>query len=72
MNKGTFFEEFFTKSNSDCKQDNGWSSSSSEDNDMGSRTLTFGIKKDECESKGCCWHPLDPNPKGKPWCYHSL
>lgn len=47
MNKGTFFEEFFTKSNSDCKQDNGWSSSSSEDNDIGTRTLTFGIKKDE-------------------------
>ena len=32
----------------------------------------YGIKKDECESKGCCWHPFpDPNPKRKPWCYYS-
>lgn len=23
-----------------------------------------------CESKGCCWDPVDPNPDNAPWCYY--
>jgi len=28
-----------------------------------------GIDQNGCESKGCCWVPVDPNPNNDPWCY---
>lgn len=28
----------------------------------------MGIKQPECESKGCCWKPLQKGSKA-PWCY---
>ncbi|KAI8818974.1 uncharacterized protein EV422DRAFT_551129 [Fimicolochytrium jonesii] len=28
-----------------------------------------GITQSGCESKGCCWKALTPNPNNKPWCY---
>lgn len=24
-----------------------------------------------CESKNCCWKPVDPNPHNRPWCFFS-
>uniref|UniRef100_A0A7M5XGX1 P-type domain-containing protein n=1 Tax=Clytia hemisphaerica TaxID=252671 RepID=A0A7M5XGX1_9CNID len=29
----------------------------------------FGIKKPECEGKGCCWKPLENGSKA-PWCFY--
>mmetsp|Transcript_114367 Transcript_114367/g.180026 ORF Transcript_114367/g.180026 Transcript_114367/m.180026 type:complete len:494 (+) Transcript_114367:77-1558(+) len=23
----------------------------------------------DCESSGCCWQPVNPNPDNRPWCY---
>ena len=28
----------------------------------------MGIKQPECESKGCCWSPLENGSKA-PWCF---
>ena len=28
----------------------------------------YGIKQPECESKGCCWSPLENGSKA-PWCF---
>eukprot|EP00933_Yihiella_yeosuensis_P079787 TRINITY_DN93209_c0_g1_i1.p1 TRINITY_DN93209_c0_g1~~TRINITY_DN93209_c0_g1_i1.p1 ORF type:complete len:546 (-),score=136.64 TRINITY_DN93209_c0_g1_i1:234-1871(-) len=25
----------------------------------------------ECNSAGCCWQPVSPNPKNTPWCFQS-
>merc|ERR1719367_66284 len=32
---------------------------------------TFGTQQPECESNGCCWKPVDPNPSNLPWCFYS-
>jgi hypothetical protein len=29
-----------------------------------------GTNQSGCESSGCCWSPVNPNPLNKPWCYH--
>ena len=26
-----------------------------------------GTQQAECESNGCCWQPMDPNPTNLPW-----
>jgi len=31
----------------------------------------LGTSKEDCESQGCCWSPLTPNPGNLPWCFHS-
>jgi hypothetical protein len=30
-----------------------------------------GINQQQCESSGCCWGPVDPNPNNDPWCFYS-
>jgi len=30
-----------------------------------------GITQQECESKGCCYVPIDP-PTGAPWCFYKV
>jgi len=30
-----------------------------------------GITQQECESKGCCYVPIDP-PNGQPWCFYKV
>merc|ERR1712241_323156 len=30
-----------------------------------------GTQQAECESNGCCWQPMDPNPTNLPWCFFS-
>jgi len=30
-----------------------------------------GIPESECEGKGCCWDPIDPNPGNVPWCFYK-
>jgi glucoamylase len=30
-----------------------------------------GIDETGCETKGCCWDPVDPNPNNLPWCFYS-
>ena len=27
----------------------------------------FGTSEAECESNGCCWEPVEPNPSNLPW-----
>ena len=51
MNKGTFFEEFFTKSFDEMNNPIVTDTIDEEDNDMGKRTLTFGINKENISSK---------------------
>lgn len=29
-----------------------------------------GTQKPDCESAGCCWSPVSPNPTNEPWCFH--
>jgi hypothetical protein len=29
-----------------------------------------GTNQQECESSGCCWSPVNPNPDNRPWCFH--
>jgi len=31
----------------------------------------FGITEQDCETKNCCWDPVDPNPGNIPWCYNK-
>ena len=31
----------------------------------------LGIDQDECESRGCCWYPLEQG-SAEPWCFHSI
>jgi len=31
-----------------------------------------GITQQECESKGCCYYPVDPNPGNVPWCFYKV
>ena len=26
-----------------------------------------GTQQPECEGKGCCWQPVNPNPTNLPW-----
>eukprot|EP01127_Copromyxa_protea_P012578 TRINITY_DN3302_c0_g1_i1.p1 TRINITY_DN3302_c0_g1~~TRINITY_DN3302_c0_g1_i1.p1 ORF type:complete len:503 (+),score=114.35 TRINITY_DN3302_c0_g1_i1:19-1527(+) len=28
-----------------------------------------GINQQQCEAKGCCWVPVNPNPNNNPWCF---
>lgn len=28
-----------------------------------------GIDQGQCESSGCCWKAVDPNPDNEPWCF---
>jgi hypothetical protein len=30
-----------------------------------------GIDQSGCESKGCCWVPVSPNPNNEPWCFNA-
>ena len=30
-----------------------------------------GIDQDGCESRGCCWYPLEPG-SAEPWCFNSI
>lgn len=30
-----------------------------------------GIEQKGCESKGCCWKPVNPNPSNTPWCFQK-
>lgn len=30
-----------------------------------------GVDQSQCESKGCCWSPIDPNPGNLPWCFFN-
>lgn len=31
-----------------------------------------GVTQQQCEAKGCCWLPVNPNPQNLPWCvYHA-
>ena len=30
-----------------------------------------GITEAECEQKGCCWCPINPNPGNEPWCFYK-
>jgi len=30
-----------------------------------------GINQPECEAKGCCWKPVNPNPGNEPWCFYQ-
>merc|ERR1712150_352853 len=27
--------------------------------------------EESCETKGCCWRPIDNNPHNLPWCFHK-
>ena len=32
----------------------------------------YGISRDKCLDKGCCWSPIRGKNRGKhPWCHHS-
>ena len=31
----------------------------------------FGTSQAQCESGGCCWEPVEPNPTNLPWCFYS-
>jgi len=30
-----------------------------------------GITEADCENKGCCWDPIDPNPGNIAWCFYK-
>eukprot|EP00475_Leptophrys_vorax_P024062 TRINITY_DN3311_c0_g1_i7.p1 TRINITY_DN3311_c0_g1~~TRINITY_DN3311_c0_g1_i7.p1 ORF type:complete len:649 (+),score=172.66 TRINITY_DN3311_c0_g1_i7:100-2046(+) len=30
----------------------------------------WGVTQSQCEAKGCCWSPVDPNPTNLAWCFH--
>ena len=30
-----------------------------------------GINQQQCETKGCCWVPTNPNPNNDPWCFFA-
>ena len=51
MNNNTFFEEFFPESYDTGRDRSVTDSIDEEENDMGKRTLTFGIKKENTSSK---------------------
>jgi len=31
-----------------------------------------GITQQDCEAKGCCYYPVDPNPGNVPWCFYKV
>ncbi|MFM7852314.1 MAG: glycoside hydrolase family 15 protein, partial [Flammeovirgaceae bacterium] len=31
----------------------------------------MGINQQQCEARGCCWVPLNPNPGNLPWCFNK-
>jgi glucoamylase len=31
----------------------------------------MGINQQQCESRGCCWVPVNPNPGNLPWCFNK-
>jgi len=30
------------------------------------------VNESSCLDKGCCWDPVNPNPKNLPWCYNTV
>lgn len=30
-----------------------------------------GVNQQQCEAKGCCWAPVNPNPGNAPWCFYK-
>jgi glucoamylase len=31
----------------------------------------MGTTQKSCETSGCCWKPVNPNPNNEPWCFHK-
>ena len=30
----------------------------------------LGSTQDKCQTAGCCWGPVNPNPNNDPWCFY--
>ena len=35
------------------------------------KKINFFFFFTECQSQGCCWSPVNPNPDNIPYCFHS-